>query len=59
MSETFAAILNWLEEQDKDIKYGNIHLSIIKHQGKITKIVKSATKVEKMDKIAVEMSIYP
>lgn len=49
MKTALQNIIDWLAEIEPEIEYGHINISIIKHQGDITKIVKNATEVEKID----------
>lgn len=49
MNENIKDLTEWLHEIEPTLEYGHINISIIKHQGAITKIVRNVCDVEKID----------
>lgn len=48
--ERLQELIGWINKNSEGLEYGHINISIIKHQGKISKVVKAVIEVDKYDK---------
>jgi len=49
MNENIAELIEWISEIEPTLEYGHLNISITKHQGAITKIVRNICDIEKID----------